>query len=377
MKTISYLFKVYRKTCLILLFSVVSTALFAQNIGINTTGATPSQNAILDLSTGNTHNMGLLIPRVVLGASLNTYSPPMAYASTGKDSGMMVYNWVATNQPIGYYWWSGTTWVSVSAAATPAWNLTGNAGTTPGTNYAGTSDANDFVIKTNATERMRILSTGNAGINTAPIATQMLTVAQTSSSNIAIMGENTAAAGTDNGIGVYGVSSQAYVAGPKNGYGVVALNNNANGTGLYAAGNNLGINAAIYTPGAGATFAGALGAMGYSPYNNGAGLWGENTGTSGWGVYGEATGTTSVGVVGVGDNATALLFPSGAGGSFSATAAGAFGTASNATGIGVVGLNQYVLCHLLIVLPHNLRNNIRGFPVHALQHNFPSYLEPT
>ncbi len=41
-----------------------------------------------------------------------------------------------------------------------SWSLTGNAGTTPGTNYVGTTDAQDLVLKTNGTERMRILSTG-------------------------------------------------------------------------------------------------------------------------------------------------------------------------------------------------------------------------
>lgn len=47
------------------------------------------------------------------------------------------------------------------------WSLTGNAGTTPGTNYAGTSDAKDFVIKSNGTERMRFLSGGKVGIGTS------------------------------------------------------------------------------------------------------------------------------------------------------------------------------------------------------------------
>lgn len=40
-------------------------------------------------------------------------------------------------------------------ASAAAWNLTGNSGTTAGTNFVGTTDGVDFVIKTNGTERAR------------------------------------------------------------------------------------------------------------------------------------------------------------------------------------------------------------------------------
>lgn len=45
------------------------------------------------------------------------------------------------------------------------WSLTGNSGTTPGTNYIGTSDGQALLIKTNGMERIRITSSGNIGIN--------------------------------------------------------------------------------------------------------------------------------------------------------------------------------------------------------------------
>ena len=47
-----------------------------------------------------------------------------------------------------------------------AWNLTGNSGTTAGTNFLGTTDATALVLKTNGGERMRILPGGNVGIGT-------------------------------------------------------------------------------------------------------------------------------------------------------------------------------------------------------------------
>ncbi len=47
-----------------------------------------------------------------------------------------------------------------------AWLLKGNAGTTSATNFIGTTDAQDVVIRTNNTEKMRVLSNGNVGIGT-------------------------------------------------------------------------------------------------------------------------------------------------------------------------------------------------------------------
>jgi hypothetical protein len=56
---------------------------------------------------------------------------------------------------------------SSSVFAQSPWLLTGNSGTSPGTNFLGTTDAQRLVFKTNATERMTILTTGYTGINTS------------------------------------------------------------------------------------------------------------------------------------------------------------------------------------------------------------------
>ena len=44
------------------------------------------------------------------------------------------------------------------------WKLNGNSGTNAAANFIGTTDATDFVLRTNNTERMRVLSGGNVGI---------------------------------------------------------------------------------------------------------------------------------------------------------------------------------------------------------------------
>lgn len=46
------------------------------------------------------------------------------------------------------------------------WSTTGNAGTTPGTNFLGTTDNKELIFKTNNTERFRLSTTGYLGIGT-------------------------------------------------------------------------------------------------------------------------------------------------------------------------------------------------------------------
>lgn len=59
-------------------------------------------------------------------------------------------------------------WTQVlTTASNLAWLTTGNSGTVAGTNFIGTTDAVDFVTKTNNTEIMRVTSGGNVGIGTS------------------------------------------------------------------------------------------------------------------------------------------------------------------------------------------------------------------
>ncbi len=100
--------------CLLFILGA-NTVLFAQNVGINVSGANPSVNAILDLNSGNANNVGLIIPNVSLANPLTVFNPPIANAPTAGDVGMMVYNTnAAAGNGIGYYYWTGTTWVAVT-----------------------------------------------------------------------------------------------------------------------------------------------------------------------------------------------------------------------------------------------------------------------
>ena len=56
---------------------------------------------------------------------------------------------------------NGTEWKTMNNYNSSSnWLTSGNTGTTAGTNYIGTSDATDFVVKTNAVSRVNVSSTG-------------------------------------------------------------------------------------------------------------------------------------------------------------------------------------------------------------------------
>jgi len=68
-----------------------------------------------------------------------------------------------------------------SSLAAGNWSLTGNTGTSATTNFIGTTDAMDFVTKTNNMERMRITGSGLVGIGTSTPSSD-LTLYQSSGS---------------------------------------------------------------------------------------------------------------------------------------------------------------------------------------------------
>ena len=149
---------------------------FAQNIGINTTGAVADPSALLDISgVGLPANdqKGVLFPRVEL---VQTSLPdPVVSPATS----LMVFNTVTVNDVSpGYYYWDGTVWKRlIDNPAGDAWQITGNAGTNPTNNFVGTTDNVALVFRTNNAERMRITNVGRVGINNpTPNALTMLDV---------------------------------------------------------------------------------------------------------------------------------------------------------------------------------------------------------
>lgn len=128
------------------------------NVGIGITS--PDASSILDV---NSATKGMLIPRL---------SQAQRDAIVNPATSLIIYQ--NDNTP-GYYYNSGLPsapgWVQLINSGLPPWSTTGNSGTNPATSYIGTSDAQDLVFKTSATNRINISSTGNIGINASYNAT--------------------------------------------------------------------------------------------------------------------------------------------------------------------------------------------------------------
>ena len=102
-----------KKIALFTIITVISAAGIAQNVGINTTGATPDASAALDIDYTD---KGLLIPRVALTSTTDVVTIPAPATS------LLVYNTNAamTGGAIGFWYWDGTVWVQALGPTGPA-----------------------------------------------------------------------------------------------------------------------------------------------------------------------------------------------------------------------------------------------------------------
>lgn len=116
---------------LLLLLAISSS--YSQ-VGIGT--ASPNVTSMLDITSTNS---GLLIPRIPLLSASDITTIPLPVTS------LLVYN--SGFAPNGYYYFNGTIWVQLAVGTNTDWSLTGNTGTNPGTNFLGTIDDKDIVIK--------------------------------------------------------------------------------------------------------------------------------------------------------------------------------------------------------------------------------------
>ena len=134
----------------IIILTTTALSAAAQGVAINTDGSTPDASAGLDVKFTN---HGMLIPRVAL-----TGTADVATITNGNVVSLLVYN-TATGGGVspGYYYWDGSGWLAFMGDGGKDWGLTGNSGTTAGTNFLGSLDYEDLVFRVgsdqaNATE---------------------------------------------------------------------------------------------------------------------------------------------------------------------------------------------------------------------------------
>lgn len=141
------------KKILFIQFLLVSCIITAQ-VGIGTTA--PNTNAALEIDSNDS---GVLLPRIALEDTSS--SNPL----TNHVAGMIVYNTTTVNDiSAGFYYNDGTKWVKIG---NKDWSLNGNAGTSPGNDFIGTTDNQDLIIKTNNLERFRVDTGGHIRATTS------------------------------------------------------------------------------------------------------------------------------------------------------------------------------------------------------------------
>ncbi len=135
----------------------------------------PNSSAILEVES---NNKGILLSRVSL-----TTTSTWGLAGATPVAGMLVYNtnaaitssttkYPVTSTGIGCYFWDGTGWVAAkmdvpkSIADTTYWTVKGNASTSSGVNFLGTTDNHPLVIKTNNILAGYVDSTGGNSTTT-------------------------------------------------------------------------------------------------------------------------------------------------------------------------------------------------------------------
>lgn len=149
-------------------FLILAILLFISEInysqvGIGTTAPASSLDIVATNQSGTTTNVdGILIPRVTrerAQSMAGTSTSTMIFVNeviTGTASGTTL-NVTST----GFYFFNGMIWEKITTGLNTNWDLTGNSGTSAGTNYIGTNDSQDFRIKTNLIDRWNISTTNN------------------------------------------------------------------------------------------------------------------------------------------------------------------------------------------------------------------------
>jgi hypothetical protein len=190
-----------------------------------------------------------------------------------------------------------------------AWLTVGNTGTTPATNWIGTNDNQDWVWRTNNTERARIEGGGRTTFNYVGSGGFEVVGSGATGANVALLGFTDW--NTNTAMGVYGNSTGAGTSSA--GY---FYNQNAA---------NTGITLTAYHQG------------------NGIGLYARNSGATTFSIRGINENANGTGILVNGNNSLSTYLAGGSGGAFNGNAVGLFAYGRTAaTGVGLLAVGNNV-----------------------------------
>lgn len=170
------------------------------------------------------------------------------------------------------------TWAVAPVAPTTGWSKLGNAGTNPTTNFVGTTDAQNFIIRSNNLARINVLSNGNVGIGVAA-PTAKLDVSENLVGQGIIRAINTNTAAATVSFGILGQASSTSIGSA----GAVGISNSGGQ-------NEIGVLGDYGLWGAGVFGKGPLGAFSDMTSSIDHGVFGTvGNSATGTGVYGKNT----------------------------------------------------------------------------------------
>jgi hypothetical protein len=221
------------KSKLLIAFVCMNFLITEAQVGIGTT----LPEAGLDITSSTS---GLLIPRVTL-TSLVIEAPVLNPQGVGIPISTLIFHDGSNGITAGYYYWDGAKWVMLTTGGSGDWSILGNSGTNPTTNFIGTTDAQDFVVRTNNTEKARVTSAGDLGIGIVP--TTKLHVNQTSNID-AILVNQTGSAGNSLELvpnNAANMSSAIFIVNGTSGAGINNVMSNTASTASSIISNNQGL----------------------------------------------------------------------------------------------------------------------------------------
>lgn len=217
----------------------IDTTIYATTTGTNTYTGT-NLNTNFNVAR---YNRGLLVSTFIVNGNtgaatyrLVTASGTLATAAIKKQNGTALSSGDIPDSSAVLLMYYGNFWrlMGVHGMSSTAWMLTGNAGTTAGTNFLGTTDSVNLILKTNNIERARFTRQGgqlqmaDGGTIPATVLPLQLGYFATSNKYYTLNVINTFTATTPGvGGGGVGISTVATGSGGNTNVGLLAGANNA------------------------------------------------------------------------------------------------------------------------------------------------------